>query len=104
MPAFPQMTVLARSKSGASLRRRHPDERPGRAAEPPQPAPGAGPADATTVASDPPAATAAIVVRRRHQATAPQDQALYTCDCGFVFEAQVSTSVGCPHCGGAQAW
>jgi hypothetical protein len=34
----------------------------------------------------------------------PQDQALYTCCCGFVFEAEVSTSVGCPHCGVAQAW
>jgi DNA-directed RNA polymerase subunit RPC12/RpoP len=41
---------------------------------------------------------------RRRRAEAPQDQAMYACDCGFVFEAQVSTSVGCPHCGGTQAW
>ena len=33
-----------------------------------------------------------------------QDNALYSCSCGFVFEAAVSTSVDCPHCGGAQAW
>jgi hypothetical protein len=32
------------------------------------------------------------------------DRALYTCQCGYVFEAPVSTSVGCPHCGGTQAW
>ena len=33
-----------------------------------------------------------------------QDRALYHCHCGYVFEALVSTSVGCPHCGGKQAW
>jgi hypothetical protein len=33
-----------------------------------------------------------------------QDLALYTCQCGLVFEASVSTSVGCPHCGDTQAW
>jgi hypothetical protein len=33
-----------------------------------------------------------------------QDTALYNCHCGFVFTAMVSTSVGCPHCGGTQAW
>ncbi len=32
------------------------------------------------------------------------DTALYNCQCGYVFEAAVSTSVGCPHCGGTQAW
>jgi hypothetical protein len=39
--------------------------------------------------------------------TAPRlsnDHAVYTCTCGYVFEAPVSTSVGCPHCGGTQAW
>ncbi|HEX8976793.1 MAG TPA: hypothetical protein VF781_09790 [Solirubrobacteraceae bacterium] len=41
---------------------------------------------------------------RRRLAGAPQDQALYSCGCGFVFAAQVSTSVDCPHCGGTQAW
>jgi hypothetical protein len=32
------------------------------------------------------------------------DRAVYTCQCGYVFEAPVSTSVGCPHCGSTQAW
>lgn len=32
------------------------------------------------------------------------DSAVYTCSCGFVFEAQVVTSVDCPHCGNSQAW
>lgn len=34
----------------------------------------------------------------------PQDKALYQCACGTVFTATVSTSVGCPTCGGGQAW
>ena len=34
----------------------------------------------------------------------PQDLAAYTCSCGYAFEAPVSTTVGCPHCGGTQAW
>jgi hypothetical protein len=38
------------------------------------------------------------------RAGGPQDQALYECACGATFTAPVSTSVGCPHCGGAQAW
>jgi hypothetical protein len=55
------------------------------------------PATATTTQT-----TAAA--RRRREAGASQDTAVYTCQCGFVFEALVSTSVGCPHCGDAQAW
>lgn len=34
----------------------------------------------------------------------PDDQAAYSCSCGYVFQAQVSTSVACPHCGTSQAW
>ena len=33
-----------------------------------------------------------------------QDRALYTCECGYAFEALVTTSVGCPHCARTQAW
>jgi predicted Zn-ribbon and HTH transcriptional regulator len=29
---------------------------------------------------------------------------MYTCTCGYVFQAKVSTSVACPHCGAGQAW
>jgi hypothetical protein len=32
------------------------------------------------------------------------DHATYTCVCGFVFAAPVTTSVDCPHCGDTQAW
>jgi predicted Zn-ribbon and HTH transcriptional regulator len=32
------------------------------------------------------------------------DPAMYSCQCGYVFEAPVSTSVHCPHCGDTQAW
>lgn len=42
--------------------------------------------------------------RRRREAGVSQDKAVYTCSCGFVFQALVSTSVDCPHCGDAQAW
>ena len=65
------------------------------------------PAEATPAeasAAEASAAEAMTPHRRRREAGAPQDQAIYSCDCGFVFRAQVSTSVGCPHCGGAQAW
>ena len=34
----------------------------------------------------------------------PEDIALYSCFCGFAFKAEVTTSVGCPHCGTEQAW
>jgi hypothetical protein len=34
----------------------------------------------------------------------PEDRALYSCACGFVFTAPVTTSVDCPHCGTEQAW
>ncbi|MGN6169686.1 MAG: hypothetical protein ACTHQQ_16170 [Solirubrobacteraceae bacterium] len=43
-------------------------------------------------------------VARIHEGGPPQDQAVYTCQCGYVFEATVSTSVDCPHCGATQAW
>ena len=49
------------------------------------------------------AVTEELGPRRRHGGPS-QDTALYNCQCGFVFEAHVSTSVGCPHCGGTQAW
>ena len=42
--------------------------------------------------------------RRRREAGVTEDHAVYTCQCGYVFEALVSTSVDCPHCGGSQAW
>jgi hypothetical protein len=41
---------------------------------------------------------------RRRGAEPLEDTALYNCHCGFVFQAPVSTSVGCPHCSATQAW
>jgi hypothetical protein len=88
------MTVLARSKTGAARLRRHREERPGRVA---------GRGEALTTVSEP-TPTQNPSKRRRREAGAPTDAAMYTCDCGFVFKALVSTSVDCPHCGGSQAW
>jgi hypothetical protein len=42
--------------------------------------------------------------RERRHGGPSQDRALYTCECGYVFEALVTTSVGCPHCARTQAW
>jgi rubrerythrin len=42
--------------------------------------------------------------RRARESGGPEDRAMYTCSCGYVFEAEVSTSVACPHCGAGQAW
>jgi hypothetical protein len=43
-------------------------------------------------------------VARVRQAGGPLDQASYSCQCGCLFSAPVSTTVSCPHCGVAQAW
>jgi hypothetical protein len=52
-----------------------------------------------------PAADLHLQAERRHRASvAPEDTAHYGCSCGFQFQAPVSTSVTCPHCGTAQAW
>jgi predicted Zn-ribbon and HTH transcriptional regulator len=46
-----------------------------------------------------------LSAERRHRASvAPEDTAHYGCSCGFQFQASVTTSVTCPHCGSAQAW
>jgi hypothetical protein len=42
--------------------------------------------------------------RRLRASGGPNDRAQYTCGCGFVWEADVSASVECPHCGTSQAW
>ncbi len=42
--------------------------------------------------------------RRLRDSGGPDDSATYHCTCGYVFEAPVSTSVACPHCGSGQAW
>jgi rubrerythrin len=42
--------------------------------------------------------------RRARESGRPEDRAQYTCSCGYVWEADVSTSVRCPNCGAVQAW
>jgi rubrerythrin len=43
-------------------------------------------------------------VQRAQEAGGPVDHASYTCHCGYLFRAAVSTTVVCPHCGAGQAW
>jgi hypothetical protein len=43
-------------------------------------------------------------VQRVRDAGGPVDRASYACHCGLLFEAKVSTTVMCPHCGAGQAW
>jgi hypothetical protein len=93
------MTVQVRSKRVESIRRRR---TAGRGRTPQQ-------------TSEPPArariAVSAAEDRRpvRSEGTCSgkpltNDRAVYHCQCGFVFEAPVSTSVGCPNCSATQAW
>jgi len=44
------------------------------------------------------------LAERVRAAGGPVDTALYTCGCGYLFSAEVSTTVSCPHCGTGQAW
>jgi cytochrome c5 len=46
----------------------------------------------------------AIEGARERAADGPEDRARYQCSCGYVFDAPVSTTVGCPRCGDAQDW
>ena len=92
------MTVMTRNTPGALLLRRRRDGRPGRVAEPREAYDTAPNADPT------PSRTSTLTAARRRRLDVPQDLATYACRCGYVFEAPVSTSVGCPHCGDEQAW
>jgi hypothetical protein len=81
-------------------RRRRDDHHPPRAAAPgteaaaaAEPAPGRRAAGGCDPAVD-----------RVREAGGPMDTALYTCGCGYLFSAAVSTTVCCPHCGTDQAW
>ncbi|MFL5860812.1 MAG: hypothetical protein ACJ780_08550 [Solirubrobacteraceae bacterium] len=86
------MTVLAKSKNSVNKIRRHRDGRNGR------PTGRGGAPEARVNPDQTPGA------QRRREVGGMQDLAVYTCECGFVFHAPVSTTVGCPHCGGSQAW
>ena len=45
-----------------------------------------------------------LVAEQVRRAGGPLDVAVYTCGCGYLFSAPVSTTVTCPHCGCDQAW
>ena len=45
-----------------------------------------------------------LALLRVREAGGPVDRASYSCECGYVFAAKVSTSVCCPVCGTGQAW
>jgi hypothetical protein len=78
-----------------SERRPHIFGRPAAAVEPAPPAPAPAPEQPVDE----------HLAERRHRAcVTPEDTALYGCSCGFQFQAPVSTSVSCPHCGTGQAW
>ena len=51
-----------------------------------------------------PASDDLVDERRMRESGGPDDRAMYTCSCGYVFQADVTTSVTCPHCGTGQAW
>jgi hypothetical protein len=91
------------------VRRGHAPARPARTEEHRLPLP--APEEIADPGDDPgppfaaPAAGAIDTPERRARASGgPQDHALYSCGCGYVFDASVSTSVHCPHCGDTQAW
>jgi rubrerythrin len=51
-----------------------------------------------------PVSREAAETRDARRGGGPEDRALYSCMCGYAFEAKVTTSVDCPHCGTEQAW
>jgi hypothetical protein len=65
-----------------------------------------GPTDDPADEGEPPDSTSrSLQAERRMRASGgPEDRAAYQCQCGYAFEARVSTSVSCPHCGAGQAW
>jgi hypothetical protein len=49
-------------------------------------------------------ARVAEITAERTGAGGPLDVATYSCRCGLIFSAAVSTTVDCPHCGAEQDW
>jgi hypothetical protein len=55
-------------------------------------------------AAQPPPRAWDPAAQRVREAGGPVDQASYSCECGYLFRASVSTTVACPNCGAGQAW
>ncbi len=94
------MTVRVRSKRTENIKRRPraSSRHFGRHAVP------AAPSAVHAMPAAPSAVAAHPNGRAASQPRLANDHAFYNCQCGYVFQAPVSTSVGCPHCGGTQAW
>jgi hypothetical protein len=88
MRVRPNRNATEPRRSSGVLRRPHPPSRE-------EPAPSPAPPDIEDDFAD---------ERRARESGGPEDRAMYTCGCGYVFQAEVSTSVACPHCGAGQAW
>lgn len=86
-------------RRGARRRReRHLEQSPRKPAiAPSEPAAVPGSARAAETTPD-------LDLQRAREAGGPVDEASYSCGCGYVFAAQVSTTVACPVCGACQAW
>jgi hypothetical protein len=100
----PRLLHPLRERDGSRRRRddHHPaQQRPARAHAAPS-------SEAAAAAEPAPGRRAAggcdPAVDRVRDAGGPMDTALYTCGCGYLFSAAVSTTVSCPHCGTGQAW
>jgi hypothetical protein len=94
------MNMIVRPKRGESSARRRGRARIGRGV--PRATVAADPASTkrTGIVSERPAPRNS----RKRTGGPSEDTAVYSCQCGLVFEASVSTTVGCPHCGHTQAW
>jgi hypothetical protein len=89
------LPLVPTKRRARSERRPHIFGRPAKDVELAPPAPAAAPAQPVDEHQ---------AERRHRDAVTPEDTALYGCSCGFQFQAAVSTSVSCPHCGTGQAW
>jgi hypothetical protein len=81
--------------------------RPLRIADRPRAAPPGRAGESRSATPPPPVRAVQATPTPEHRwrdAGAPADRAQYTCGCGYVFDAKVSTSVACPHCLAEQAW
>jgi hypothetical protein len=96
-------TTAASERPRRPRRRRHGKPTTAPRAANLSPAPPATRRDASAASADS-SSVGSLIVQRARLAGGPIDNASYTCACGFVFAASVSTTVACPHCGADQAW
>ena len=98
----PRLLHPLRERDARRPGRRRPHDR--RTPQHGRPAAGANPAPRATEAPRNVPGGCDLLAERVRQAGGPIDTALYTCGCGYLFSAAVSTTVACPHCGTDQAW